>query len=100
MGNFIKAVGSAFVGCFLAIWAFGKCKNSICKKDDNFERVAKKVAEKVENMQVQTEQPKEETTIVEVENEQPKQETEEPKNQAVKRERVVSGATEMAQGIY
>ena len=100
MGNFIKAVGSAFVGCFIAIWAFGKCKNSICTKSENFEKVAEKVAEKVENMQVQTEQPKEETTIVEVENEQPKQETEEPQNQAVKREKVVSGATEVVQGIY
>lgn len=100
MKDFLKAVGSAFVGCFIAIWAFGKCKNSICTKSENFEKVAEKVAEKVENMQVQTEQPKEETTIVEVENEQPKQETEEPKNQAVKREKVVSGATEVAQGIY
>lgn len=100
MGNFIKSVGSAFVGCFIAIWAFGKCKDKTCKKSENFEKVAEKVAEKVENMQVQTEQPKEETTIVEVENEQPKQETEEPKNQAVKRERVVSGVTEVAQGIY
>lgn len=96
MENFIKSVGSAFVGCFIAIWAFGKCKDKTCNKSENFE----KVAEKVENMQVQTEQPKEETTIVEVENEQPKQETEEPKNQAVKREKVVSGATEVAQGIY
>ena len=100
MGNFIKAVGSAFVGCFLAIWAFGKCKDKICTKSENFEKVAEKVAEKVENMQVQTEQPKEETTIVEIENEQPKQETEEQPKQAVKREKVVSGATEVAQGIY
>lgn len=102
MGNFIKSVGSAFVGCFIAIWAFGKCKNSICTKSENFEKVAEKVAEKVENMQVKTEQPKEESTIVEVENEQPKQETEteQPKNQAVKRVKVISGATEVAQGIY
>ena len=100
MKDFLKATGSAFVGCFLAIWAFGKCKNSICTKSENFEKVAEKVAEKVENMQVQTEQPKEEITIVEVENEQPKQETEEPKNQAVKREKVVSGATEVVQGVY
>lgn len=100
MGNFIKAVGSAFVGCFIAIWAFGKCKERLCTKSENFEKVAEKVAEKVENMQVQTEQPKEETTIVEVEKEQPKQETEQPKNQAVKRERVVSVATEVAEGIY
>lgn len=92
MGNFIKSVGSAFVGCFIAIWAFGKCKEKTCKKSESFEKVAEKVAEKVDNMQVQTEQPKEETTIVEVENEQPKQ--------AVKREKVVSGATEVAQGIY
>ena len=100
MKDFLKATGSAFLGCLIAIWAFGKCKDKTCKKSDNFEKVAEKVAEKVENMQEKTEQPKEETTIVEVENEQPKQETEEPKNQAVKRERVVSGATEMAQGIY
>ena len=100
MKDFLKATGSAFVGCFLAFWAFGKCKNSICTKSENFEKVAEKVAEKVENMQVQTEQPKEEITIVEVENEQPKQETEEPKNQAVKREKVVSGATEVVQGVY
>ena len=100
MKDFLKATGSAFVGCFLAIWAFGKCKNSICTKSENFEKVAEKVAEKVENMQVQTEQPKEEITIVEVENEQPKQETEQPKNQAVKREKVVSGATEVVQGVY
>lgn len=100
MKDFLKATGSAFVGCFLAIWAFCKCKDKICTKSENFEKVAEKVAEKVENMQVQTEQPKEETTIVEVENEQPKQETEEPKKQAVKREKVVSGATEVAQGIY
>lgn len=97
MGNFIKATGSAFVGCFFAIWAFGKCKNSICKKDDNFERVAKKVAEKVEELQTSKEekQPEQQQTFVEVETE-----TEEPKNQAVKRERIVSGATEVAQGIY
>lgn len=100
MKDFLKATGSAFVGCFLAIWAFGKCKDKICTKRENFEKVAEKVAEKVENMQVQTEQPKEETTIVEVENEQPKQETEEQPKQAVKREKVVSGATEVAQGIY
>lgn len=100
MKDFLKATGSAFVGCFLAIWAFGKCKNSICTKADNFEKVAEKVAEKVENMQVQTETPKEETTteqptFVEVE-----VKTEEPQKQAVKREKVVSGATEVAQGIY
>ena len=96
MKDFLKAVGSAFVGCYLAIWAFGKCKNSICKKDDNFERVAKKVAEKVEELQTPKEEKQpEQQAFVEVEVEK-----EEPKSQAVKRERIVSGATEVAQGIY
>jgi len=96
MKDFLKATGSAFVGCFFAIWAFGKCKNSICKKDDNFERVAKKVAEKVEELQTSKEEKQpEQQAFVEVEVEK-----EEPKNQAVKRERIVSGATEVAQGIY
>jgi hypothetical protein len=96
MKDFLKATGSAFVGCFFAIWAFGKCKNSICKKDDNFERVAKKVAEKVEELQTTKEEKQpEQQAFVEVEVEK-----EEPKSQAVKRERVVSGATEVAQGIY
>ena len=96
MKDFLKATGSAFVGCFLAIWAFGKCKNSVCAETAG--KQAKKVAKKVE--EIQTETPKEETkteqpTFVEVE-----VETEEPQNQAVKREKVVSGATEVAQGIY
>ena len=104
MKDFLKATGSAFVGCFLAIWAFGKCKNSVCaetagkqaKKVDK--KVEEKVAQKVD--EIQTETPKEETkteqpTFVEVE-----VETEEPKKQAVKREKVVSGATEVARGIY
>lgn len=88
MGNFIKAVGSAFVGCFIAIWAFGKCKNKPCKKSDNFE----KVAEKVEELQTQSEQATEQPTSVEVENEQQKQ--------AKKRTRAVASTTEVAQGIY
>ena len=96
MKDFLKATGSAFVGCFLAIWAFGKCKDSVCAETAG--KQAKKVAKKVE--EIQTETPKEETkteqpTFVEVE-----VETEEPKKQAVKREKVVSGATEVAQGIY
>lgn len=88
MGNFIKAVGSAFVGCFIAIWAFGKCKNKPFKKSDNFE----KVAEKVEELQTQSEQATEQPTSVEVESEQ--------QQQAKKRTRAVASTTEVAQGIY
>lgn len=97
MKDFLKATGSAFVGCFLAIWAFGKCKDKICTKSENFEKVAEKVAEKVEELQTPKEEkkPEQQQTFVEVETE-----TEQPQNQAAKREKVVSGATEVAQGIY
>lgn len=98
MKDFLKAVGSAFVGCFLAIWAFGKCKNSVCVETTGKQakKVAKKVDEKVEELQTKQEETKtEQPAFVEVEIE-----TEEPQNQAVKREKVVSGATEVAQGIY
>ena len=93
MGNFIKAVGSAFVGCFIAIWAFGKCKGETCKKSENFEKVAEKVAEKVEDLRTQSEQETEQQpTFVEVENEQQKN--------AKKITRAVASTTEVAQGIY
>jgi PHP family Zn ribbon phosphoesterase len=112
MKEFLKITGSAFIGCFLAIWAFGKCKNSVCaettgkqaekvakkveEKVDELQakKVAKKVEEKVDELQAKKEEiQKENPTFVDVE-------TEEPQKQAVKTEKLVSTAMEVAQAIY
>lgn len=97
MKEFLKITGSAFIGCFLAIWAFGKCKDKTCTKADNFEKVAEKVAEKVEELQTPKEekQPEQQQTFVEIETK-----TEEPQKQAVKTGKLVSTAMEVAQAIY
>jgi hypothetical protein len=96
MKEFLKITGSAFIGCFLAIWAFGKCKNSVCAETTGkqAEKVAKKVEEKVDELQAKKEEiQKENPTFVDVE-------TEEPQKQAVKTEKLVSTAMEVAQAIY
>lgn len=96
MKEFLKITGSAFVGCFLAIWAFGKCKNSVCAETTGkqAEKVAKKVKEKVDELQAKKEEiQKENPTFVDVE-------TEETQKQAVKTEKLVSTAMEVAQAIY
>lgn len=98
MKEFLKTTGSAFIGCFLAIWTFRKCKESSCTKTakKEFKEVAKKVEEKVEEIQTPKEEKEPENpTFVEVE-----VETEQSENQAVKQKKVVSSATEVAQGIY